>query len=142
MTTAFVIKCILIGLCGTILSLLAVNYSLAKKAKDANLEYHFGEFFRTDWYAPTISIVAIAAMVIAMPYIPASWQDNSGIILVVFITVGYSGNDFVSRFFSAMNDRLNAAVKMKAAKSDEMDQIPLGTRTPAAPIKKDSSPKN
>lgn len=142
MTTAFVIKCILIGLCGTILSLLAVNYSLAKKAKDGNLEYHFWEFFRTDWYAPTISVVAIAAMVIAMPYIPASWQDNSAIILVVFITVGYSGNDIVSRFFSAMNDRLNAAVKMKAAKSDEMDQIPLGTRTPAAPIKKDSSPKN
>jgi uncharacterized membrane protein len=136
----FTVKCIFIGLCGTLLSLLAVNYSLSKKAKDANLEYHFLDFFKTDWYAPVISVVAILSMVIAMPYIPASWQNSTGVILIVFITVGYSGNDLVSRFFSAMNDRLNAAVKMKSNQSDLLNGIPEGTRTPAAPIRKENIP--
>lgn len=134
MTTAFLLKCIAIGLMGTTLSLLAVNYSLSRKARSANLIYSFKSFFVTDWFAPVISIVAIMMAIIGLPYIPKSWQDNSGVILIVFATIGYSGNDLVSRFFSVVTQRLNAAIDVKTTQADVANGT-MATPTPAAPIK-------
>ena len=134
MAPIFIVKCVIVGLLGTGLSLLAVNYSLAKKAKAANLIYNFRSFFITDWFAPVISIVAIAMGVVFVPYIPAGWQDSPGAILVVFATIGYSGNDIVSRFFSVVNQRLNAAIDVKTTQADVANGT-MATPTPAAPIK-------
>src|SRR5579864_3140073 len=117
MTPMFIVRCAIVGLLGTILSLLAVNYSLSRKAKAANLIYSFRDFFVTDWFAPVISVVAIVMAIIFLPYIPKAWQNDNGAILVVFATIGYSGNDIVSRFFSVVNSRLNSAIDYKANKS-------------------------
>lgn len=135
----FTWKCILMGLCGTLLSLLAVNYSLSRKAKAANLIYSFRDFLGTDWFAPAISVVAIVMAVIGLPYIPSSWHNNSGVILIIFATIGYSGNDLVSRFFSVVNQRLNAAVDVKTTQADVINGT-MSTPTPAAPIKKNLEP--
>ena len=131
----FLLNCVLIGLCGTTLSLLAVNYSLSKKAKAANLIYSFKSFLVTDWFAPAISLVAIIMASIGLPYIPTSWNNDQGMILIVFATIGYSGNDLVSRFFSVVNQRLNAAVDVKTTQADVANGT-MSTPTPAAPISK------
>lgn len=135
--THFNLMCIVIGLCGTGISTLGVLYNLSKKAAQAKVIFSPRGYFTTDWYAPAISLLAIFMAVIALPYIPIGWQNSPGAILVIFATIGYSGNDIVSRFFSITNGRINAAIGYKAAQSDEMNGIPVGTRTPAAPIKKE-----
>lgn len=138
--THFNLMCIIIGLCGTGISTLGVLYNLTKKAAQARVIFNPKMYFTTDWYAPAISLIAIFMAVIALPYIPIGWQSSPGAILVVFATIGYSGNDLVSRFFSIANGRINGAIGFKSAQSDEMNGIPAGTRTPAAPIKKETPP--
>lgn len=137
---SFNFQCIMMGLCGTILSTLAVTYSLSKKAKAANVQFSVKSYFSTDWFAPVISFVAIIMAIIALPYIPATWHNSPGIIILIFATIGYSGNDLVSRFFSVVNQRINGAIDYKTTMADEQTGT-LGAPTPAAPIKKDSSPK-
>lgn len=136
----FYIQCILMGLCGTVLSTLAVLYNLSKKARLANIQFNNLEYFKTDWFAPVISFVAIVMAIIALPYIPASWQTSPGIIILIFATIGYSGNDLVSRFFSVVNNRINGAIDYKTTIADTQTGT-LDKPTPAAPIKTDSSPK-
>lgn len=137
----FNFQCILMGLCGTILSTLAVTYSLSKKAKAANVQFSLSSYLHTDWFAPVISFVAIIMAIIALPYIPAGWHNDPGIIILVFATIGYSGNDLVSRFFSVVNQRINGAIDYKTTMADTQTGT-LGAPTPAAPIvKTDSSPK-
>jgi hypothetical protein len=135
----FSFQCILMGLCGTVLSTLAVTYSLSKKAKAANVQFSLIDYLSTDWFAPVISLVAIIMALIALPFIPAQWHNSQGVIIVVFATIGYSGNDLVSRFFSVVNQRINGAIDYKTTISDTATGT-LGSPTPAAKI--DSLPKN
>jgi MFS superfamily sulfate permease-like transporter len=138
---SFNLQCILMGLCGTILSTLAVTYSLSKKAKAANVIFNIKDYLKTDWFAPVISFVAILMALIALPYIPAAWHNSPGIIILIFATIGYSGNDLVSRFFSVVNQRINGAIDYKTTMADTQTGT-LDKPTPAAPIvKTDSSPK-
>lgn len=139
---SFNLQCILMGLCGTILSTLAVTYSLSKKAKAANVQFNIKTYLITDWFAPAISFVAIVMAIIALPYIPSGWHNDPGVIILIFATIGYSGNDLVSRFFSVVNQRINGAIDYKTTMADTQTGT-LDKPTPAAPIvKQDSSPKN
>ena len=135
MILSFNLQCILIGLCGTLLSTLAVMYSLSKKAKAANVIFSASNYLKTDWFAPTISAVAIFMAMILQPYVPATWPK--GVILVLFATIGYSGNDIVSRFFSVVNSRINGAIDYKTDVADKINGT-YGTPTPAAPLNKQS----
>lgn len=129
----FIIQCVLMGICGTILSTLSVVYSLTKKAKSANVEFSFKGYLKTDWFAPVISLVAIVMAVIALPYVPPVAVHNPGYVLIVFATIGYSGNDLISRFFSVVNQRINGAIDYKTTLADTQTGT-LGAPTPAAPI--------
>ena len=66
----FQIQCVLMGICGTFLSTLAVTYSLSKKAKAANVQFSFKSYLTTDWFAPAISFIAIIMALIALPFLP------------------------------------------------------------------------
>lgn len=128
------------GLLGTALSTMAVLYSLTKKAKSANVIFSVKGYFITDWFAPVISVIAIFMALIALPYLPAAWKNNPGIIILIFATIGYSGNDLVSRFFSVVNSRINGAIDYKTTQIDTINNT-LDKPTPAAPPIKPSLPK-
>lgn len=133
----FNIQCILIGLCGTVLSNLAVLYNLTKKARSANLQFKISTYFENDWFAPAISLVALVTALILLPYVPATWPPV--VILILFATIGYSGNDLVSRFFSVANSYLNKAIDYKTDIADSATGT-LGSPTPTMPPIKSSSP--
>lgn len=127
----FFIRCIFVGLMGTVLSTLSVVYSLQKKAKAANVIFNFGIYLKTDWYSPVISFVALLLAYAFLPYIPATLAD--WMVLIIFSTIGYTGNDLVSRFFSTVNTRINAAIDFKTTIADASNPDPKAP-TPAAPI--------
>src|SRR6516165_307846 len=132
MSLQFLFQCIAVGLLGTILSTLSVIYNLAKKAKLANIQFVPSDYFKSDWYAPVISIVSIMLAAFFLPYIPKTVPLY--IIVILFATIGYTGNDLVSRFFSTVNSRINAAIDYKTTISDTQTGT-LDKPPPAAPPK-------
>lgn len=133
----FNLQCVLIGLCGTVISTLAVLYSLSKKAKAANVIFKTKNYFETDWFSPVISVIAIFMALILLPYAPKNWSPL--VILILFATIGYTGNDLVSRFFSIVNTRINSAIDYKTDIADKATGN-FGTPTPAMPAKKTEVP--
>jgi hypothetical protein len=130
MNIYFLIQCIAVGLLGTILSTLSVIYNLAKKAKLANIQFAPSDYFKSDWYAPVISIVSIILAAFFLPYVPKNAPLY--VVIILFATIGYTGNDLVSRFFSTVNNRINAAIDYKTTISDTQTGT-LDKPTPAAP---------
>jgi hypothetical protein len=112
----FLLNCLLMGIGGTLLSMLAVMYNLSKKAKVANVEYHVSDYFKSDWFAPVISLTAVGMAILFLPYLPDSWSRP--LILVLFATIGYTGNDLVSRFFSVINKKIDNQLGAKVDFAD------------------------
>ncbi len=118
------------GLIGMVLQMLMKAKSIQDKAKLANVQFRFFEYFTADWISHLISTVAVLLfMVIVRRRIESIPQNLYEFVLAVSATVGYSGADLVSRFFSATNKRVNAAIDFKSTKADTADGT-LNTPTP------------
>lgn len=110
------------GLIGMILQMLMKAKSIQDKARLANVQFKFGEYFTQDWVSHLISVVAIMLfMVLVRRRLVDIPQNLYELVLAASATVGYSGTDIVSRFFSATNKRVNAAIDHKTTQSDIAD---------------------
>jgi hypothetical protein len=121
---------VLAGAIGMILQMLLKARSLQKKARLANVQFKFMEYFTDDYLSHLISTMAIALYVLLvrgrLHDVPVNLYE---VILAFSATVGYSGADIVSRFFSFTNNKINAAIDHKTNQSDAADGT-LGTPTP------------
>lgn len=113
---------VLAGTIGMVLQMLLKARSLQHKAKLANVEFKFGEYFTEDILSHLISVLAIVLYVLLvrgrLNNVPYNLYE---VILAVSATVGYSGADIVSRFFSFTNKKINAAIDHKTTQSDTYD---------------------
>ena len=118
------------GLIGMVLQMLMKAKSIQDKARLANVQFKFGEYFTQDWVSHLISVVAIALfLVLVRRRVDGIPQNMYELVLALSATVGYSGTDIVSRFFSATNKKVNAAIDHKTTQSDQIDGT-LNTPTP------------
>lgn len=113
---------VLAGTIGMVLQMLLKARSLQQKAKLANVQFKFGEYFTEDILSHLISVLAIVLYVLLvrgrLNNVPSNLYE---VILAVSATVGYSGADIVSRFFSFTNKKINAAIDHKTTQSDTHD---------------------
>jgi hypothetical protein len=122
---------VIAGAIGMVLQMLLKARSLQQKARLANVQFKFMEYFTGDIISHIISILAIALYVMLvrgrLNNVPANLHE---VILAFSATVGYSGADIVSRFFSFTNNKINAAIDFKSTKSDIADGVDPKVPTP------------
>lgn len=118
------------GVVGMILQMLMKAKSIQDKARLANVQFKFFEYFTQDWLSHTISLFGVILFLFLVRRrlhdIPQSMYE---LVMAFSATVGYMGADIISRFFSATNKRVNAAIDHKSTQSDTMDGT-LTTPTP------------
>jgi len=127
-----------VGFIGMLLHMLMKARSIQSKAKQANVQFNFWSYFIDDWLSHLISAVAVVLYVYLVrhrvnnldPLTLTSWHET---ILGFSATVGYSGADIVSRFFSFTNRRINAAIDHKTTNADVAAGVDPHTPTPATP---------
>lgn len=127
------------GMLGLAISTILILRSLAKKAQAAKLIFDPLDYFKLDWYTPAASLLTI---ILGLFLVDVTLKWNPGLLnwmKLFFAALGYLGSDVAARIFSAMSNRLDAAISSKANDADRMNGTE-GTLTPAA--KPDSSPKN
>lgn len=120
----------LAGMIGMILQMLMKAKSIQDKARLANVQFRFFEYFTQDWLSHFISTLAVVLfMVLVRRRVEHIPQNLYEVVLALSATVGYSGADIVSRFFSATNRKVNEAIDHKTTQSDRLDGT-LQTPTP------------
>lgn len=122
---------IIAGAIGMLLQMLLKARSLQQKAKLANVQFKFMEYFTGDYISHIISTLAIALYVMLVrariQNVPVNLYE---VVLAFSATVGYSGADIVSRFFSFTNSKINAAIDWKTTRSDIADGVDPQVPTP------------
>ena len=122
----------IVGFIGMVFQMLMKARSIQQKARLSNIQFNFWQYFVDDWLSHLISIFAVALCIFIVRYrlddVPDSMYE---VILGLSATVGYSGADIVSRFFSFTNKRINAAIDFKTTKADEAAGIDPNVPTPA-----------
>ena len=107
------------GIIGMILQMLMKAKSIQDKAKLSHIEFKFFEYFYQDWLSHLISVGAVALYVfMARRRVMTAPDSMYELILAFSATVGYSGADIVSRFFSFTNKKVNAAIDHKTTIAD------------------------
>lgn len=111
----------LCGFIGMVLQMLMKARSIQQKARLSNVEFKFREYFTGDWLSHLISIGAVVLYVILVrKRVMIAPESMYELILAVSATVGYSGADIVSRFFSFTNKKVNAAIDYKTTEIDRI----------------------
>lgn len=122
---------VIAGAIGMLLQMLLKARSIQTKARLANVQFKFFEYFTGDVISHLISALAIALYVLLvrnrLHNVPGNMHE---VILAFSATVGYSGADIVSRFFSFTNNKINAAIDFKSTKSDIADGVDPKVPTP------------
>lgn len=120
------------GVIGMILQMLLKARSIQAKARQANIEFKFWRYFVDDWLSHLISALSLALVIfIARRRFLEADLDMHELILGLAATVGYSGADIVSRFFSYTNNRINAAIDHKTTIADNSVGVDPNVPTPA-----------
>jgi len=122
----------IVGVIGMVLQMLMKARSIQNKAKLSNVEFKFWSYFTDDWLSHLISLTAVALYVfLARRRIIDAPINMYELILGFSATVGYTGADIVSRFFSFTSKRINAAIDFKTTKADEAAGVDPNVPTPA-----------
>lgn len=108
------------GFIGMILQMLMKAKSIQDKARYSNVQFKFFEYFTKDWLSHLISAGAVVLYVfMAKRRVVTAPESLYELILAFSATVGYSGADIVSRFFSFTNKKVNAAIDHKTTLADQ-----------------------
>jgi hypothetical protein len=122
----------IVGTIGMILQMLMKAKSIQDKARLSNVQFKFWSYFVDDWLSHLISLGAIALYVFLIRRrIVAAPVNMYELILAFSATVGYTGADIVSRFFSFTNKRINAAIDHKTTIADNSVGVDPNMPTPA-----------
>lgn len=126
----------IVGFIGMILQMLMKAKSIQDKARLSNVQFQFWRYFIDDWLSHLISAIAVVLFIYLIKnrinnLSPMTAYSMHELILGASATVGYTGADIVSRFFSFTNKRINAAIDFKTTIADTSTGN-LDKPTPAA----------
>jgi hypothetical protein len=122
----------IVGTIGMVLQMLMKAKSIQDKARLSNVQFKFWSYFVDDWLSHLISLGAIALYVFLIRRrIVEAPVNMYELILAFSATVGYTGADIVSRFFSFTNKRINAAIDHKTTIADNSVGVDPNMPTPA-----------
>jgi hypothetical protein len=107
------------GLLGWIIQALLKARSIQEKARAANVEFKFLEYFTMDWISHAVSIIMIVTGVLLANDAIHMFPQVESWLRALFVTIGYSNGDIVSRFLSKVNTKVNAAIDYKTTISDK-----------------------
>lgn len=106
------------GLLGWVIQALLKARSIQEKSRAANVEFKFIEYFTMDWISHAVSIVMIITGVLLAEDAIHMFPQVESWLRALFVTIGYSNGDIVSRFLSKVNTRVNAAIDHKTNIAD------------------------
>jgi hypothetical protein len=135
--TTMIREIALVGFIGMVLHILMKGRSIQDKAIKANVQFSFFKYLLEDWLSHSISTVAVTLYVLLVKNRVANLDPITAtslheLILAFSATVGYSGADIVSRFFSFTNRKINAAIDHKTTIADLSVGVDPNKPTPAA----------
>lgn len=107
-----------IGVLGWLIQALMKAKSIQEKARLANVEFKFGEYFTKDWISHCISFTGIGAYLLILSEVVHEESAFNGYVRTLSLFVGYAGADLVSRFFSTVNRKVNAVIDSKTTELD------------------------
>jgi len=99
------------------------------KARLANVEFKFGEYFTKDWLSHLLSFTGIGAYLLILTEVVNGNSMLSGYVKTLSLFVGWAGSDLISRFFSVVNKKVNAIIDIKTTAADQV----TGTSTVPTP---------
>ncbi len=134
MTIQLYIECFLVALIGMLLQAVLKMKSIQAKAKAGNFEFSPSQYFKDDWLSLTASVLTIVLFLFFVPAILKMRPQAIDNAVIFFAFVGYTGSSIVSRIFSVVDKRLNAAIDYKTNIADK-ETGTLDAPTPMAPIK-------
>jgi len=114
-----------------ILQMLLKAKSIQDKAKKANLEFSFREYFFDDWLSHAVSVTTIVMFLFFVTEAINFNQMVANYLKIGFAFIGYSSADIASRIFSVVNKRVNNAIDYKTTQADEAN----GTTDKPTPTK-------
>ena len=114
-----------------ILQMLLKAKSIQDKAKKANLQFSFKEYFIDDWLSHGISTITIIMFLFFASEFISFNEAISDYLKIAFGFVGYTSADIASRLFSVVNKRVNSAIDYKTTIADEAN----GTTNAPTPTK-------
>lgn len=114
------------GLLGWATHALLKAKGIQDKARLANVEFKFWEYFTKDFISHGISFLGIILFLVIIDelhFVVGNYPK------ILSITVGYMGSDIIARFFSVVNKKVNAAIDFKSTIADTNTGT-LGKPTP------------
>ena len=110
-----------IGLLGAILHSLFKIKSIQDKARLANVAFKPIDYWKEDWVSHLTSLCTILMCMFFVTDVITVKPDALPYIRVSFGFIGYVGNDIASRFFGAVNKRVNTVIDQKTTVSDNVN---------------------
>lgn len=107
------------GLLGWLIQSLLKARSIQEKARKGNIQFKFFEYFTTDWLSHAVSIVMILTGVLLVDDAIQMFPQVESWLRALFVTIGYSNGDIVSRFLSKVNTKVNDAIDYKTDIADK-----------------------
>jgi len=108
-----------IAFLGMLLQMLLKAKSIQEKAKKANLQFSFKEYFLDDWLSHGVSFVTIIMFLFFTTEFINFNKIVADYLKIGFAFIGYSSADIASRIFSVVNKRVNNAIDYKTTQADE-----------------------
>ncbi len=143
MSITLYIQCFLVALIGMALQTVLKMNTVKKTATVANLQFSPWSYLKEEWLGLAASILTIVLFLFFAESILKMRPQAIDNAIIFFAFVGYTGSSLVSRIFSVVDKRLNAAIDYKTTIADTQTGN-LDAPTPAVPIKKetDATQKN
>lgn len=110
-----------IGLLGAILHSLFKIKSIQDKARLANVAFKPIDYWKEDWVSHLTSLCTILMCMFFVTDVITVKPDALPYIRVSFGFIGYVGNDIASRFFGAVNKRVNTVIDQKTTVADNVN---------------------
>jgi hypothetical protein len=107
-----------IAMLGAFLHALFKIKSIQDKAKLAQVAFKPMDYFKEDYVSHLISITTICLALFLVKEVVKFKPEAENYLRVSFSFIGYVSNDIASRFFGAVNTRVNKIIDQKTTEAD------------------------
>lgn len=122
MQTILYFQCFSTAFAGWALHTVLKLRSMQIKAKAANVDFYFLDYFKNDWLSIAACFLTIALFLLFGDEVLHINEKIISYIKIGFGFVGYTGSDVASRFFSVVDKKINAVIDYKTNVADGIDQ--------------------
>ena len=123
------LSCFLIATVGALLQAAIYLKNVQDKARMANVEFDPRQYLKKDWLAIVISMLTIILFLMLIGEVLNVKPEIVNYVKVGFAFIGYFSQDIASRFFGAMNKKVNEVIDNKTTISDQVTNTTEPTPT-------------